>query len=226
MRLKELAATSETSAATIKFYLREGLLPPGRTVNARLAEYDDTHVTRLRLIGALRGIVQAPIADIATLLAAVDDPDVPLYDLLGQAQMLGLGISPGASRPSPEPADLATLLGSRDWTTQAVEVRAALAEQLASMREVGIEVTPQVLDVYADAADSVARLDLGNVAAARSRDEAVLVTVIGVHTFGHLLLRLVAVAQASHAQRMVRDPSSRPAPRPDDEPSAGESSSP
>lgn len=32
-----------------------------------------------------------------------------------------------------------------------------------------------------------------------NRDEAVLVTAVGVHSVGRLLLRLVAVAQAAHA---------------------------
>lgn len=154
---------------------------------------------RLRLIAALRTIVRAPIPDIAALLRSVDDPEVPLYRLLGEAQMLGAGISPG--RPSsPEPADVTELLERRGWTAEAVEVRAALADQVRGMREVGIEVSPEILQVYADAADTVARVDLGNVAPAGSRDGAVLVTVVGVHTFGRLLLRLVGVAQATHAR--------------------------
>lgn len=68
------------------------------------------------------------------------------------------------------------------------------------MSEAGIEISPRVLEVYADAADAVARLDLGSVAAAGSRDEAVRVTVVGVHTFGRLLLRFVALALATQAR--------------------------
>ena len=40
MRLARLSERSGVSAATIKYYLREGLLPPGRQVNATTAEYE------------------------------------------------------------------------------------------------------------------------------------------------------------------------------------------
>lgn len=44
MRLAELSRRSGVSTATIKYYLREGLLPPGRQVNPTTAEYDDGHL--------------------------------------------------------------------------------------------------------------------------------------------------------------------------------------
>lgn len=67
------------------------------------------------------------------------------------------------------------------------------------MSTLGVGVTEQILQVYADATDPVARLDLANVGPTTNRDEAVLVTAVGVHSVGRLLLRLVAVAQAAHA---------------------------
>ena len=198
MRLAELAATTQTSPATIKYYLREGLLPAGRAVNARLAEYDERHVRRLLLIGALRGVLGAPIDRIADLLRRVDDPSVPLPTLLGHAQLLALALPDDEPEPAGEPPAITRLLHDRGWETSS-PVRAALASHAASMSTLGVGVTEQILQVYADAADSVARLDLANVGATTSRDEAVLVTAVGVHSFGLLLLRLVAVAQAAHA---------------------------
>ena len=50
MRISELARESGTSVATIKYYLREGLLAPGERVNAREASYGQGHVKRLRLV--------------------------------------------------------------------------------------------------------------------------------------------------------------------------------
>lgn len=44
MRLSELSERSGVSTATIKYYLREQLLPPGRRVSATQAEYTDSHV--------------------------------------------------------------------------------------------------------------------------------------------------------------------------------------
>ena len=198
MRLAELATTTQTSPATIKYYLREGLLPAGQAVNARLAEYDERHVRRLRLIGALRGVLGAPIERIAALLRDVDDPDVPLPRLLGHAQLLALELPDDEPEPTAEPPAITRLLHDRGWETSS-PVRAALASHVAGMSTLGVGVTEQILQVYADAADSVARLDLANVGATTNRDEAVLVTAVGVHSFGRLLLRLVAVAQAAHA---------------------------
>ena len=43
MRLAELSERSGVSTATIKYYLREGLLQPGRRVTATQAEYDEEH---------------------------------------------------------------------------------------------------------------------------------------------------------------------------------------
>lgn len=204
MRLKELATRSETSVASIKFYLREGLLRPGRAVTATLAEYDDTHLERLRLIGALRRIVGLSIDDTRSLVSRIDDSDQPLREVLGHAQLLALGrvgAGPGdaARAAGGEPEAVTRLIEARGWV-HADAVREALAGQVAWMTSLGIDVTDEVLKTYADAADLVAGLDLRNVAAAESRDEAVLVTAVGVYAYGALLLRLVAVAQAAHAQ--------------------------
>ena len=53
MRLAELCAETGVPPATVKYYLREGLLPVGERVSATRAEYGLAHVERLRLIRAL-----------------------------------------------------------------------------------------------------------------------------------------------------------------------------
>lgn len=197
MRLRDLARETDTSEASIKYYLREGLLPPGRVVNARLSEYDETHVARLRLIGGLRSIVGASISDLAALVRRIDDPTVSLFELLGDAQRLGLGLAAAdAGSTEVEPRIVTELIDRRGWGSEAVAVRRELAAHVAQMIDFGIPVT---LERYAQAADVVARADIGEVTAVDSRDEAALRTAVGSHSFGHLWLRLLAVAQASHA---------------------------
>jgi len=49
------------STATIKYYLREGLLRPGEAVGATQASYDEGHVERLRLIRVLREVGDIPV---------------------------------------------------------------------------------------------------------------------------------------------------------------------
>ena len=55
MRISELSRESGVPVATIKFYLRERLLPDGVLTSATQAQYDETHVARLRLVRALIG---------------------------------------------------------------------------------------------------------------------------------------------------------------------------
>lgn len=200
MRLKDLAETTGTSPASIKYYLREGLLRPGRRINATLAEYDDSHVARLHLITALRQIVGAPIEEIRSLVAMLDAPEVDLYSAFGRAQLLGLGL-PGDHRPSvdEEPEHVTRLVEARGWV-EAVEIRALLAEQVRTMNDLGIETSAQTLEVYADAADRIARMEVGVITAATSPDEAVMRVAVGVHSYSRLLLRMLGVAQAGVAR--------------------------
>src|ERR1700710_1263265 len=86
MRVSELSAVSGVSLATIKYYLREGLLHPGRTLSANQADYDDDHVRRLRLVRALIDVGGLSIAQVLRTLAAVDDPTIALHDAFGIAQ--------------------------------------------------------------------------------------------------------------------------------------------
>ena len=53
MRMAELSTTSDVPVATIKYYLREKLLPAGESETANQARYGSTHLDRLRLIRAL-----------------------------------------------------------------------------------------------------------------------------------------------------------------------------
>ena len=53
MQLGELSNKSGCTVATIKYYLREGLLQPGVKTSSTRAEYDDSHLTRFRLIRSM-----------------------------------------------------------------------------------------------------------------------------------------------------------------------------
>ena len=57
MLLHELAETTGVSAASIKYYRREGLLPPGERITSTRQDYGRAHVERLafdRLVRILR----------------------------------------------------------------------------------------------------------------------------------------------------------------------------
>ena len=50
MKIGELARIANCTPDTVRFYEKEGLLPPARRTEANYRTYDATHVERLRLI--------------------------------------------------------------------------------------------------------------------------------------------------------------------------------
>ena len=85
MRISALAAAADLPLATVKYYLREGLLHPGTATSATQASYDETHVRRIRLIRALTGPVGLSVQQARTILDLIDDPGDDLYATLGRA---------------------------------------------------------------------------------------------------------------------------------------------
>lgn len=86
MRIGALSEATGASVATIKYYLREGLLHAGTATAVNQSEYDDSHVRRIRLVRALADLGRLGIADIARVLEAVDDPSVQMHDAFAVAQ--------------------------------------------------------------------------------------------------------------------------------------------
>ncbi|MBN9154893.1 MAG: MerR family transcriptional regulator [Microbacterium sp.] len=74
MKISELSERSGIPVATLKFYIREGMLPRGEATSATSAEYDETHLDRLRLIGALAGVRGLPLVRVRDILDLIDAP--------------------------------------------------------------------------------------------------------------------------------------------------------
>jgi len=85
MRISELSRVSGVPVATIKFYLRENLLHEGIRTAATQAQYDESHVARLRLIRALLGPGGLSIAAAHRVIGAIEEPPDSLHELLGVA---------------------------------------------------------------------------------------------------------------------------------------------
>lgn len=85
MRLSELSERSGIPIATIKYYLREGLLPAGERVSATQARYGEEHLRRLGLARALIQVGRVPVATARAVLQAVDDDSLDLNRRLGTA---------------------------------------------------------------------------------------------------------------------------------------------
>ena len=85
MRIAELSRRTGVPVPTVKYYLREGLLPAGRATAATQAQYDEGHEHRLRLVRALVEVGGLSLAAVRRVLAAVDDPPATAHELLGAA---------------------------------------------------------------------------------------------------------------------------------------------
>lgn len=72
MRVSELSERSGVSVATIKYYLREGLLAAGTATAPNQADYDERHLDRLLLIRALRDGGNLPVSSVRGVLDAMD----------------------------------------------------------------------------------------------------------------------------------------------------------
>ena len=72
MRLAELTRRSGVPRSTIKFYLREGLLPAGEPQGRNQARYGPRHLERLELIRALREVAGLPLEVITRVAQQLD----------------------------------------------------------------------------------------------------------------------------------------------------------
>ncbi|MHC4390202.1 MAG: MerR family transcriptional regulator [Planctomycetota bacterium] len=91
--MAELSERSGVSVPTIKYYLREGLLPAGRKHNKNLSLYGDDHLARLRLIELLKNALAIPLAEVRGVLDTLDQlssspPRRPALAVLDVAERL------------------------------------------------------------------------------------------------------------------------------------------
>jgi len=198
VQLKELSSRSGVSGASIKFYLREGLLSPGSTAASPRADYTEAHLQRLELIKTLRQVVGLGLDKIKAITAGIEDPGLGQVELMGRIQALVLGL---AEEPVPDHPLLAGLVGSGRWTDAPSAARNSLNQLLHRMDELGVPADGKVLTAYAQAVDQVAALDIGSVERAGSRDELASAVAVGTHLYSQLLLKMLALAQASRALR-------------------------
>ncbi|MBX9391302.1 MerR family transcriptional regulator [Streptomonospora nanhaiensis] len=178
MRISELSRRSGVPVATIKYYLREDLLPKGAAVSTTQADYSEAHLQRLRLVRALVEVAEVPLARIRAVLAAVDNPDLDLHTVLGTA-IFAMSATP-ESHPGDPAWDRAAeqtdaLLAELDWrVTPDSPARVQLTRALAAMQALGRPATPEMLRGYASAAHQAAELDVACIDPEAPREEALL----------------------------------------------------
>ncbi|TMR95220.1 MerR family transcriptional regulator [Nonomuraea basaltis] len=200
VRMADLSVQTGVSLPTIKYYLREGLLSPGRPVGRNEAEYDAAHVRRLKLVRTLVEYGGLSIAVIRELIAHLDDPDVSGGDLLGVALLTVTAQDdppPGPDRDAAERI-VDDLLRRRGWKDlDQHPMRRTLIGLVTSLTELGREDMLEVFDDYSVAAERVAEADLRVVGDPADRERALEIVVLG----DTVLTALRRLAQAHGAPR-------------------------
>ncbi|MEU7628770.1 MerR family transcriptional regulator [Nocardia sp. NPDC049220] len=186
MRIAELSRISGVPAATIKFYVREGLLPPGVRTHHNQAEYSGDHVGRLRLIRALVDIGGLSVGAAKELLAVLDGGSVSARDAIGHVlYALGGRRSPvGDEQRETAAGDVAQLLNRRGWhIDETSPARGTLVEVCAALRLLGHADVVAAMDDYATACEAIAATDLALVGKKsgleRMTETAIVGTILG-----------------------------------------------
>lgn len=242
MKLSALAAASGVSTASIKFYIHEGLLPPGRKKNATTAVYDDAHLHRLELIRWLRDELATPISEITDLTRAIGDESVSTIELMGICQEFALrgnsGLPASALRPpgSPaftlrsctgaeagprSPADrydriVSAALDRLGWPDEESAARSAVARVLEMVDTAGYSVSVESVVEQCRAIASIAQDNIRPIGTELSRDEVCLQVIRGITMHNRQLIATSALAHASLSMM------ARPAAGADDDSAAAE----
>ncbi|WP_117213243.1 MerR family transcriptional regulator [Allorhizocola rhizosphaerae] len=201
MRIAELSRRSGIPVPTIKYYLREGLLPPGELSSRNQASYDEGHIRRLRLVRALLEIGRLPIATIKSVLSELDTPEPNLHHAMGRALRGSI-----ASEPGPEgDREVETLIERRGWSVSPeAPARRAVADVIAAMHQLGWDSMLAQIDGYAEIADRAARLDMEVLARHSEPDEIVYSAVVGTILGDALIAGLRRLAQENASAQMYR----------------------
>ncbi|WP_329386204.1 MerR family transcriptional regulator [Streptomyces sp. NBC_01351] len=210
MRIGELSSRTGVPVPTIKYYVREGLLPPGELSSPNQASYEDSHERRLRLIRALLEVGGLSVAAIREVITAVDDKDKPVHKLLGTVADQ-LVPSTGRDESDAETAlartKVARLVADRGWAVNpGCRAGEALASALAALSRTGHGRFEEVLETYADAAERVAAADMAFASRASGREDLVESVAVGTVVGDTMFAALRRLAQEDASARAGATP--------------------
>ena len=206
MRISALADAAGLPLATVKFYLREGLLHPGVATSATQATYDGTHVRRLRMIRALTGPVGLSTQQARQILTLVDDPGDDLYATLGRAvsALPPTVVQVSADDPDPYPRARTALEALGQVYDPGFAAVAQLESALAAAEAAGMPISEERLLEYGRRLREIAAFDLERMP--REPHAAVEYTVLGTALYEPVILALRRLAhQDVAAQRQLAD---------------------
>ena len=182
MRIAELSRRTGVPVPTIKYYLREGLLPAGELTSPNQARYGDDHLHRLRLVRALVEVGGLSIAAVRDVLGALEDPERSLYKAMGTVES---AVSWRTSPVDGEVDEVAVaqaeaFVARHGWVCRPRSYAfQSLVGVLSTARELGFDSFEGQLDGYARACLPVAEQDIAYASGAPTQDAALEIVVVG-----------------------------------------------
>lgn len=216
MRIAELSRRTGVPVPTIKYYLREGLIPPGERTSVNQAQYDDSHVRRLTLIRALLDVGGLSVAAAHEVLAKTAPPGTTVFEMLGKAQyaMTQRRDPPANDEFTEASTEVDALIARHGWNVGPSNPgRGSLAEVLVAMRRLGHPELLDAIDDYAAAANDLAEIDVARIdpdTDASPDADGIMESVVVLTTLGDaMLVALRRLAQENAAARRFQ-PNGRP----------------
>ncbi|MFF4876699.1 MerR family transcriptional regulator [Micromonospora sp. NPDC000668] len=207
MRIAELSRRSGVAVPTIKYYLRESLLPPGELTSPNQASYDEHHLNRLRLIRAMIDLAQVPVARVRAVLEALDSDTLSLHERIGVAHRAvtpSRQLAVGDSARTTAAMQVQELLQRRGWAVEPDSPAiATLVETISVLRSLGQDHLISFLDSYAEAVERFAELEVAAVASRTEPDQIAESVVIGTILGETLVASLRLLAQESISSRRL-----------------------
>ncbi len=215
MQISQLSVVTDVPVPTLKYYLREGLLMPGTALSATRADYDDSHVERVRLLRALIDVGRLSLADAGRVIATLDaGPGTDLAEVLGTAH--AALPAPGADE---EVSDaVRALMAELGWCVDpATPALHSLSKALRAATDAGMPLSAQDLHRYAAASLDIAAVDLDVTLAQPTLADMLRIVIVGTVLVDEVLSALRRLAEGHVAQARLSPPSDergQPAPLP------------
>jgi DNA-binding transcriptional MerR regulator len=211
--VSELAERADVPLATVKYYLREGLLHAGETTGPRRAEYDEGHLRRLRVLRLLREVGEVPVTSLRQIVEALDDELLPVHDAMTQiADVITSGPEPGEQDASALAMvdELFALMGWNRIRPESVD-RLRLASLVSALNAPGpLGADVDVLSFYAGVADQLARTEISLVDHSIERSRLLEDMVAGSVVYGQVFELLRQLGHEHHHARVVASGVDRP----------------
>jgi len=213
VRISELSAATGVTVPSIKYYVREGLLPAGELTSANQASYGESHVERLTLIRALLDVGGLPIATAKQVLAAIDTPGLPLTWVFGVAQHAVSDVSLYApvEGQTEGTREVQRVIAQRGWhvSPENPGVHGA-ARVLDTYSRVGHPELARIWEGYALGAELIARADLETVGFSDDVTAMAETVVVGTILGDALVSSLRRMAQEHISNQQYPAPKEHP----------------